>query len=167
MSIAVPRIDRAHIINIAQMRYFNITTIRVRPGHDAELAEARRIINAAHEKASMDEHWATFQVVSGAPSGTYYIFLPMKSMKELDTAEEIHGKGYEAALGEENQRRLRERAGSAVLSTESAVFSFSPAMSVLPEDMIASDPEFWRPKRRVAAKPASGKPGQAKPAGTP
>lgn len=150
-------------VNIPQMRYFNITTIRVRPGHEQDFTEARKIVNAAHEKANMDEHWAVFQVVSGAPSGTYLIFLPMKSMKELDVAQEIHGKPYQDALGEDNQKKLRELASAGFLSSETSLFAFSPKMSHVPKDFAAADPDFWTPKPKPAPKPAAAKTEATKP----
>jgi len=59
-------------VDIRTMRYFSITTIRVRPGRDAQFAEyAQGLINAAR-KAKVDTyHTALYQIVSGAPAGTY------------------------------------------------------------------------------------------------
>jgi hypothetical protein len=57
-------------VNIPQMRYVSVTTYRVRPGHNSEFVALRKTTNAAHEKANIDEHWAIYQVVTGAASGT-------------------------------------------------------------------------------------------------
>ena len=54
-------------VDIPQMRYFEVTTYQIKPGRGAEFVAARKIVQAAHEKQNMDEHWAMYQVSSGAP----------------------------------------------------------------------------------------------------
>ncbi|MGA9363823.1 MAG: hypothetical protein WBW16_05575, partial [Bacteroidota bacterium] len=103
-------------VTLSQMRYMTVMTMRVRLGHDSDFVAMRKIVNAGHEKANIDEHWAIYQVVSGAPAGTYLLFLPMKSMAQMDAYAEIHGKPYQDALGEENQKKVRELASTAVMT---------------------------------------------------
>ena len=43
----------------------------------------------------MNEHWATYQVLSGMNTGTYVMFLPLKSLADVDAAGEMHGGAYE------------------------------------------------------------------------
>ena len=133
-------------VTLSQMRYMTVTTTRVRPGHDSEFVALRKIVNAAHEKANMDEHWAMYQVVSGAPAGTYLLFLPIKSMAQMDGAQEIHGKPFQDALGEENQKKVRELSSSAIMTSESTLFAFSPKMSYPSKEFATGDPDFWMPK---------------------
>lgn len=137
-------------VNIPEMRYFMVTTFRVKPGRGAEFAAARKIVNAAHEKANMDEHWAVYQVTSGAPTGTYLLLLPMKSMAELDAAQEMHGKAYEAAMGEENQKKVADLMNASVDSSTAVLFAFSPKMSYASKEWQAAD-AFWAPKTERAA----------------
>ena len=131
-------------VNIAQMRYFLLTTFRVKPGRGAEFAAARKMVQAAHEKLNMDEHWAMFQVTSGAPAGTYLLFLPIKSMAEMDAAQEMHGKAYDASMGEENQKKLSDLTNASVDSSTSVILRFSPKMSYPPKEWVAAD-AFWAP----------------------
>jgi hypothetical protein len=133
-------------VTLSQMRYMTVTTARVRPGHDSDFVALRKIVTAAHEKANMDEHWAMYQVVSGAPAGTYLLFLPMKSMAQMDAYAEIHGKPYQDALGEENQKKVRELASTAVMTVESTLFAFNPKMSYVSKEFAAGDPDFWMTK---------------------
>jgi hypothetical protein len=137
-------------VNIPEMRYFAITTFRVKPGRGDDFAAARKIIQAAHEKANMDEHWATFQVTSGAPTGTYLLLLPMKSMAALDAAQEIHGKSYEDAMGAENQKKVADLLNASVESSTATLFAFNPKMSYVSKEFIAAD-AYWAPKVERAA----------------
>lgn len=139
--------------NIGQMRYFYITTVRVRPGHD--YSEVNKIGRAAHEKANIPEHWAVFQVNYGMPAGTLLIFQPLKLLAEVDAFSQTHGENYRAAIGEDGSKKLRELTTAGILSSETNIFSFSPKMSYPSKEMAAADPDFWTPKTKAAAKPAA------------
>jgi hypothetical protein len=154
-------------VNLAQMRYFWVETFRLRPGHYAEFAEHRRIINAAHEKANIDEHWAVYYVDAGLPQGTVLIFHPMKSLKEVDQAPSMHGKAYADALGAENQKKMNELQAAYTLSAESNYFAISPKMSYVAKELAAGDPAFWNPKPKPMTKaPAAARKPPEKTGGT-
>ncbi|MFI5175658.1 MAG: hypothetical protein ACHQKY_12415 [Terriglobia bacterium] len=142
-------------VDIPHMRYFRIVTIRVRPGQGHTFEEARKIVNEAHEKANVDEHWAVYEVVAGAPAGTYFIITPLKSLAEQDDFPVLHGKAYEDALGDENRAKLRKMQSEAVIATETSVYAFNPSMSILPKEWTDADPDYWTPKPKAAAKPAA------------
>ncbi len=130
--------------DLGKMRYFSITTTRVRPGHDHEFVEARKMVKAAHEKANIPERLSMWQVTSGAPTGTYLQLVPRKSLVELDEAPKLHGSAYETALGgEEGQKKLRELQAASILSAETNHFAFNPKMSHPSKEWMDSDPTFW------------------------
>jgi hypothetical protein len=141
-------------INMPMMRFLTVNTVRVRPGHDAEFREARKIINAAYEKANADQHFAVYQVTAGAPIGTYLIFRGRKSLAELDAPP---NQSVQQAMGESNQKKLQELASSYLLSNEGNIFSIKPDMSYVPKTFAAADPAFWAPKTAVAKRPAAKK----------
>ncbi|MGH9580275.1 MAG: hypothetical protein ACRD2R_04720, partial [Terriglobales bacterium] len=93
--------------------------------------------------------------VAGPSSGLYLIFIPMKSMAQMDQAPAIHGKAYHDALGEEGEKKLDDFAAQGVESSEGQLFMFSPKMSYPPQKWIDADPDFWKPVS--AAKPAAKK----------
>ncbi len=144
-------------INIGLMRYFYVTTFRVRPGHDSGFVEANKIIQAAHEKADVPEHWAVYQVISGMPAGTYVVFQPLKSLAEVDAFPQTHGKAYRDATGDDGRKKLSELASAGSLSTETNIFAFSPKMSYPSNETVAADPGFWNPKTVVKAAPYTKK----------
>jgi hypothetical protein len=150
---------RAGTVHIAQMRYFEISAFHVKPGHEKDWDEAVKLVTAAYEKIP-DVRWATFEAVYGAPSGTFIIFTPMKSLAEVDT-ELMQNKQFEAAMGEEGMKKLRELSAKAIESSESNLFQFAPKMSYVEDDWVKKDPDYWRPK---AAKPAGEKKAEKKPA---
>ena len=146
-------------VNLAQMRYFEISVYRVKPGHDKDWDEAVKLVTAAYEKIP-DARWATFEAIYGAPGGTFVIFTPMKSLAEVDK-ELAQSKEFEAAMGEEGMKKLRELSAKAIESSESNLFQFAPKMSYVSDEWVKAAPDFWKPK---AAMPAGEKKAEKKPA---
>jgi hypothetical protein len=137
-------------VNIGEMRYFQIVTFRVRPGHIREFEEMRKVVNEAHEKAKVDEHYAVFQASAGVPVGTYLLIIPLKSLKDLDT--DPHTAAYRDALGDDNREKNERMTREGVISTEVNILALSPRMSLPSEQMEKADPAFWHPKPRPAAR---------------
>ncbi len=132
-------------VSIPTMRYFDVTILRVRPGHETSFGELNKLVIEAHQQANVDERWATFEVVSGMPDGTFLVFTPMKSLAEMDTVAARHGTAFQQAIAPHRQK-LTELQRAGILSTESMVFALSPRMSYMPDDFKAVDPAFWNPK---------------------
>lgn len=148
---------------LPQSRYFNIETFRVRLGKDADFEAGSKLFQNAFEKMKSERPYVFYQVVMGAPEGTYLLFAPMKSLKEVD--EEFANQGaFMQAMGEENMKNLMKGAGDVFLSMESNVYAFNPNMSNVSKEFAAADPKFWTPKPAVAKRPTPAKKGVAKPA---
>ncbi len=146
---------------LGAMRYFSITRTQIRPGHTGEFEEARKMIKAAHEKATLSDGFVIYEVNSGAPSGTFLTFVARKTLAEIDQGAQIHGAAYMAALGGDSaQKKLAALASSGTITSETNHFAFSPAMSYPSKETVAADPAFWTPKPAMAAakKPEPKKP---------
>jgi hypothetical protein len=139
-------------VNIAQMRYFTITTTRIRPGFDSVYAEyVQKLINVARQKAKADDlHVAVFQVISGAPGGTYMIFRPMKSLAELDNPV---GMKVRAAMTDDQRKDADKAVREAIMSSDVTTYAFAPGMSFVDRQFAAMDPSFWSPKPQAAVRP--------------
>jgi hypothetical protein len=133
--------------DLSKMRYFSVTRIVVRPGHSAEYEENRKMIKAAHEAAHQSDSFRIWEVVTGAPAGTYLQMVARKSLAELDSGDVIHGPAYQAALGGEvAQKKMAANQASAVASSEQNTFRFLPQQSVPPAEWVTADPKFWARK---------------------
>lgn len=139
-------------VAIPQMRYFMVTTTRIRPGFDAAYAEyIQKVINVARQKAKVDNlHVAVFQVTAGAPAGTYMIFRPMKSLAELDDPV---GQRVRAAMTDDQRKDADKAVREIIMSSEISAYAFAPSMSYVPKSFAAGDSEFWTPKPQMAVKP--------------
>jgi hypothetical protein len=138
-------------VDIAKMRYFAITTVRIRPGmDDAYIDSIRNLTNVAREKAKAELHVAAFQVIAGSPAAagaTYMFFRPMKSLSDYDLRI---GARVRQAMSDDQKKKADKTAGEVILNTETSVYAFVPQMSYVPKEMIARDPAFWGPKTQAA-----------------
>jgi hypothetical protein len=161
----MPELSYQPDVPVAGTRYFLIVSFVLKPGHGDQFTEARKAVRAAHEKASLTDHYAVYHLTVGGNTNTYLLFLPLKSLAELDQFAAIHGKAYEGALGEDGQKKMADLNSQAIENAETQLFAFSPKMSYVSKDWIAADPDFWAPKPAAAAKPAEK--AAEKPAETP
>lgn len=128
-------------------RYFSVTRISVRPGHNTEYEENRKMVRAAHESAKLAEKYSMWQAASGAPAGTYFLIVARKSLSEIDEGAAIHGAAYQAALGgPEGQKKMSANAAAAILGSQTDHFAFAPQQSVAPAEWVTADPTFWKLK---------------------
>jgi hypothetical protein len=135
---------------VAGTRYFRVATFHVKPGHNEHFEAVRKLAKSAHEKAGLKDHYAVFQLVGGGNGGTYVIFVPMKSLSEVDEFSTVHGKAYKDALGEDGQKQLSDFDQNGLESQESNILALSPEMSYPPSDWAKAD-KFWAPKAGAAA----------------
>jgi hypothetical protein len=142
-------------VDIAHMRYFEISLYRVRPGHRHDWEELVKLVKQGYDGIP-DMHWAVYDMVYGQEGTTYVVFIPMKSAKEVDAGFE-HDKQFTKALGEDGMRKLGELEAAAVEFYQTNLFQFSPKMSYPPDAWVKADPDFWKPKAAMPAK-TEGKP---------
>ena len=145
--------------NMAKMRFVSINIVRARPGHAADFAEMRKLLNAAWTKSGSKQRRTVYSVSSGMPAGTYLILSGMDSLKAMDPPPSPMSMAD--AFGADNLTRYNKLQSDIVVSSESTMFAVSPKMSNPPKEFITADPDFWAPKPKpVAAKPATKPTGQ-------
>ena len=147
-------------VDIAHMRYFEISLYRVRPGHDEDWNTIVKMVKAAYDKMP-DVHWATYRALYGQEGNTYIVFTAMKSAAEIDQSF-TQDKQFMANMGEDGMKKFSELLAAAIETSQHNLFAFSPSMSYPRDEWIKADPEFWKPKAHAAAasKKAEEKPAQ-------
>jgi hypothetical protein len=138
-------------INFAKMRLLHLTVFNIRPGHEAEFAEAAKSIAAAYEKVASSPAWVVYAVHSGAPVPSYLMLTALSSLKNEDAAAARRTPAMDAA-GPAVQQRLQEIARSAYDSIETNIYFVNPQLSHMPANFTAVDPAYWTP-RNTPAKP--------------
>jgi hypothetical protein len=136
----------------AKARYIMVGTFRIRMGHEEDFATGAKQYFGAFGKAGIDECILGYQVVAGAPAGTYLYFTMMESLKAMD-GEPARMEAVQKAMGAENYSKLMKGGGDVFASIEDALFQVKPGMSYPPQNFLDADPGYWKPK--VAPKPAA------------
>ena len=88
-------------IEIAHMRYFEISLYRVRAGHEGDWDTIVKMVKAAYEKIP-NVHWAAFSLCMGGRH-TYYSFLAHE-VRRGNRQEFAKDKQFVAAMGEDGMR---------------------------------------------------------------
>jgi len=146
-------------VDIAHTRYFEISGVKIKQGHDKDWEALVKIYQSGFGKIE-GSHWAMYQVQYGAEDITYIIFNPMKSAAEIDRAAGDWMK-FASAMGEDGMKKLNELTAATVDSSETNLFVINPRMSYASEDWIKADPDFWKPKAAAGgAAKAAKKPAQ-------
>jgi hypothetical protein len=139
-------------VDIAHMRYFEISRFKVRPGHEKDWSDLVKMYKNAYEKAVPNAHWAVFESMYGDQNGGLFLVInPVRSLAEVDESMG-DSKKFEAAMGESGMKKLSELSAACIESSQTNLFQFNPKMSYPAEEWIKADPGFWAPKMAVAAK---------------
>jgi hypothetical protein len=130
-------------VDIAHMRYFEISQFRVKAGHEKDWSDLVKMYKSTYEKAVPDAKWALFDSMYGAENGgLHLVFVPMRSLAEVDTSM-TDGKKFEAALGPDGLKKLSELSAACIESSQTNLFQFNPKMSYPPDEWVKADP-FWK-----------------------
>lgn len=153
-----PELSNSPDINPAEMRVWEILTFKVRPGHEGDFAEASKLYRTLVEGAKATLPWATYEVMAGMPGPVFLVFVPHKTLAEIDPATGA-GAAIEKAMNQETMKKfgtLSEGFGS----VENLIFAVSPEMSYPRPEWVTQDREFWGRKAPTASTtPAPSRPG--------
>jgi len=126
-------------------RYFLVSIYLVRPGAEADFFESVRLRKGNLDSVNLDRPEIAYQVISGAPAGTYLFLAPLTSLKTLDeglartsTYVESNPPGAKAGNGAQGE-----------ISRGRLLFRMEPGMSYVSDDFASDALEFWRPKPKA------------------
>lgn len=145
-AVAMPDLSYGAFPPVGKMRYYEITTFRVKPGHQAAWIAATNAYKTATARSAPGASWRTYEVVAGAPGGTYLVFSSVASFAEFDKmmAEgEATWKGVTAEEGAVLDKFMKD----SVISVSTNRYRLSPRQSFVNAETKAQDPAFWSPKK--------------------
>jgi hypothetical protein len=144
--LAVYRPDLSYAagkISLPKMRFFNIETIRIRQGQGLAFVELGKMLVGAAEKSSDTQPVVTYEIVSGAPNGTYLFLEPAESLKFMDEEQQRQHALFQA-LGESGMKQYAKAVSETIENEESLLFAVNPAMSYVPKEWATISPDFWK-----------------------
>jgi hypothetical protein len=91
----------------------------------------------------MDRPVIAYQVISGAPSGTYIFVSPLATLKTLDDGI-ARLPVYAETMAEAGADAGRKLAAETELTRESRLFRLDPRISYVSDEFASADAGFWR-----------------------
>lgn len=141
-------------------RFFTVTLVTVRPGHEREFEDIHRTLKSVRQRAGTLDNRAIYQVVSGMPRNIYLIFSAHRSLQNAGVALDPAVDDYSTDVDDSTRNRLDDFTRFSVQSSETWLFSVSPAMSNPAGEWIVDDPEFWRASPSLQRQAAPKKPAE-------
>lgn len=129
-------------VDIARMRFLEITAIRVKVGHNADWQKLVKLHDSVYGNVP-GAHWAMFAGMYGNFSGLYLAISPMKSLAEIDAQHTAMGQAFKSASAEQKQE-MSQLAQATLESVESNLYAADPKMSYVGDKWKSEDPGFWK-----------------------
>jgi hypothetical protein len=143
--VAMPELSHGSFPDMAKVRYYEITTFRVKPGHNANWVAATKAYKSAAARSAPGAAWRTYDVVAGAPGGTYLVMSSVGAFGEFDGMQ-AEGESTWKGMTAEETAALDKFMKEGLLSTVTQRFRVEPAMSYVDAATKAKDPAFWSKK---------------------
>jgi hypothetical protein len=158
-AVARKDLSRGAFPDTAKQRFYEITTFRIRPGHEEQFASAAKTYGAAAARSAPNIAFRVYEVIAGMPSPTYIVFSSVTAFGDFD---KMLADGQALMKGATAQERaeLQKFDTEALISGETQRFRLDPEMSYVPKATRASDPAFWMPKKPVTTTTSTKKPAQ-------
>ena len=132
--------------DLSKQRIYSVMTVRIKPGYESAFAEI-----AGHYKMAAGTSevagWRVYEVIAGAPGGTYLILTSFSSWEAVDANDAEWGRVMSGAGP--HMQAAGKLAKDAIESTEVRYFTINPRISMVPKEIIAAD-RFWDPKAAPA-----------------
>ena len=152
-AMARPDLSRGAFPDLTKQRFWEISVVRVRPGHEADFDAAVKAYVAAADRAASRNQFRTYEVMAGMPSPTYIIFASVANYGDFDQMFADGMKTFQSANPAE-QAAIQKFSTDATLSWENNRFRLDPKQSYVSRETRATDSAFWgaMPTARPAAR---------------
>ena len=150
--------------NLGKMHAWEVLSFRLKPGTEPRLVAAVKDMTDIYNNIQYQHPIAAYEVISGAPRGSFLIFEPMTSIAEWDKYPAIMKSIRET--GGKKFQSIQATLSDIIVGDQPRLMSVNPKMSYVNPEMAAGDPEFWHPKPAMTSKaPAKAAPKASKPTG--
>lgn len=143
-AVARPDLSMGTYPDLSKQRYWEISIVRVRPGHEAEFDAATKAFGSSAQRSAPNTQYRIYQVIAGMQTPSYIIFSSVSSYGDFDQMMADGMKTMQSATATE-QAALQKFSTDATLSWETNRFRLDPKMSYVSRDARATDAAFWGP----------------------
>lgn len=159
-AVARPDLSYGAFPDISKVRFYEITEFHVKPGHESDFAAVAKIYAAAAAKSAPKASWRIYQVMAGAPNGTFLVLSSLESYGEFDQAI-ADGMSMMKGFSAEDAITMQKFDTEGLVSpAESNRYRLDPQQSYVSRAVREKDQAFWMPKPLVPSKVPAKKPAQ-------
>jgi hypothetical protein len=123
-------------------RYFHVTIYRVRGASEADFTRLVTLRRANLDSMNVDRPDLAYDVISGAPSGTYVFFSPVVTLRSMD--EGVPNRPVYAERLAEERAKAKATIAPADLERENLLLRVDPRLSFVSDAWASVDTAFWR-----------------------
>lgn len=144
-AVAMPELSLGAFPDMSKVRFYEITTFRVKPGHYDAWVAATKAYKAAAARSAPGASWRTYDVVAGAPGGTYLVMSSLGAFAEFDKMM-AEGEATWKGMTPQEAETLGKFMKDSLVMTTTQRYRVEPAMSYVDAATKAKDPAFWGKK---------------------
>jgi hypothetical protein len=145
---ARPDLSMGAFPNLAKVRYYEVTTFRVRIGQQQAFEAASKTWMASATRNAPNTAYRTYGLVAGGLGATYLVFTSFESSAAMDQMA-ANGDKIWAGMSPD-ELAIMEKAAAGIINVETQHFRVDPVMSYVDQATKAQDPAFWTPKKTGA-----------------
>jgi hypothetical protein len=131
--------------DMAKVRYFEVMTLRVRPGSEMLFVQAAKAYASAAKRANPDASYRVYAVIAGMTAPTYLVFSTVENYSEFDGKLRDEAALWKGATPEELEV-LHKFGAEGMIESEVNRYRLDPRQSYVPKETRDADPEFWNGK---------------------
>ncbi|HLK32666.1 MAG TPA: hypothetical protein VKT29_06220 [Terriglobales bacterium] len=140
---------RPEAVSLADTQYWMSEVFELRPGCGHDFDVAVKTVMALHKKAGDNQHWLTYNIMSGPSLPAVLFVVPMKSLAEQD--EEPTAASKELFQSPPVQAMLSSMSKECVMHVSTAYFRVEPSLSRPMPALVTANPSFWTVKEETVS----------------
>jgi hypothetical protein len=141
---ALPDASYGPFPDLAKMRVFSVFTIQMRPGMEMAFTDIAKKYAALLQAGGVRASWRAYEVIAGAPGGTYLVFQSYPSWDAVEAERKATMAAFMGAAPADLEGMMKASRES-VMNSNARYFTVNPRMSLVSKEYEA-DP-FWAPKK--------------------
>ena len=142
---ARPDLSHGNYPDLNHTRFWRITIMRVRPGHDKQFADMVAQYKTVASRVAPNLAWRIYAVTAGMPGPTYILFSSVQAFGQFDAMTTDYNAIIKGATPQEAAAFQKFGAEDLVSSTANR-YRLDPAMSYVSDETKKADPAFWNKK---------------------
>jgi hypothetical protein len=142
---ARPDLSMGAFPNLAKVRYYEVSTFRIRIGQQQAFEAASKTWIASAKRNAPNTAYRTYGLVAGGMGATYVIFTSFESYADLDRMTADGDKVWAGMTPDE--LAVMDKAASGIMNIETEHYRVDPTMSYVDKATRDQDPAFWMPKK--------------------